>query len=162
VLRPAALGLSTGATVPLVLYGVPLVLGLLLLPRAVGGQEFSWLANIPLGIIFGVGAALAVSGAVIGTLLPQILDSARPLGADIGALIGVIVLTIGTVLVLARFYYSAAPQTPAGRITLVTSGAGHWLLMIAFGFFFAGALQSYLSALTERMHFLLSFFGLAR
>ena len=35
------------------------------------------------------------------------------------------------------------------------------LLMIAFGFFFAGALQTYLTALTERLGALLRFFGLA-
>jgi hypothetical protein len=35
---------------------------------------------------------------------------------------------------------------------------GHWLLMIAFGFFFADALRSYLTALTERLSFLLDWF----
>jgi hypothetical protein len=33
--------------------------------------------------------------------------------------------------------------------------------MIAFGFFFASAIQSYMSALTERLGFLIRFFGLA-
>ena len=33
--------------------------------------------------------------------------------------------------------------------------------MIAFGFFFASAVQSYLSALNERLVFVLQFFGLA-
>jgi hypothetical protein len=34
--------------------------------------------------------------------------------------------------------------------------SGHWLLMVAFGFFFASAVQSYMSALTERLGFLLT------
>jgi hypothetical protein len=43
----------------------------------------------------------------------------------------------------------------------LSATAGHWLLMIAFGFFFAGAVQSYLSALNERLDFVIRFFGLA-
>jgi hypothetical protein len=54
---------------------VPLVLGLLLFTR-IGGQRFSWLANIPLALLFGVGGALAVGGALVGTLGPQLLDTA--------------------------------------------------------------------------------------
>jgi hypothetical protein len=162
VLKPAATGLATGATLPLVLYGVPLVLGILLLPRAIGGQELSWLANIPLAVIFGVGAALAVSGAVLGTLLPQIIDSARPLGNDPATIIGTIIFTLATLIILTGFYYTVPPATPFGRVVALSSAIGHWLLMVAFGFFFAGALQTYLSALTERLQFILSFFGLAR
>jgi hypothetical protein len=162
VLRPAASSLATGATLPLVLYGVPLALGVLLLPRAIGGQELSWLANIPLAVIFGVGAALAVSGAVLGTLLPQIIDSARPLGSDPATIIGTIVFTLATLIILTGFYYTVPPSTPFGRVVALSGAIGHWLLMVAFGFFFAGALQTYLSALTERLQFILSFFGLAR
>jgi hypothetical protein len=162
VLRPASESLLSGNSSATILYGIPLLLGLLLLPRAVGGQELSWLANIPLAIIFGVGAALAVSGAILGTLLPQILDSARPIGTDPATMIGSIVLAIATIVILTGFYYTVPPTSPFARVVALSSAVGHWLLMIAFGFFFAGALQTYLSALTERLQFVLSFFGLAR
>jgi hypothetical protein len=33
---------------------------------------------------------------------------------------------------------------------------GHWVLMVAFGFFFASAVQTYLSALTERLGFVIA------
>lgn len=166
VLLPAMLSLSAGESNAMLIYGVPLLLGLLLIPRAVGGQEFSWLANLPLALIFGVGAALAVGGAIIGTLLPQILDSARPLGSDPAAIAGALVLAIGTIVILAGFYYTVPPQTLGGRIVSLAATLGHWLLMIAFGFFFAGTLQTYLSALTERLNFVLDFIlgvaGIAR
>jgi FtsH-binding integral membrane protein len=158
VLRPAALALAGGSSAAITLYGVPLALGLLLLPRIVGGQELSWLANIPLALIFGVGAALAIGGAVIGTLLPQILDTARPLEGGPAQLAGVIVLAIGTVITLSAFYYTAPRGTSSGRIVAGAALVGHWLLMIAFGFFFAGALQTYLSALTERLDFVVGWF----
>lgn len=156
VLRPAIVALvSGGADAPL-LYGVPLLLGLLLLPRITRRQGFSWLANIPLALVFGVGVALAVGGAIAGTLLPQLLDTAnRPLSGGPAQVIGVIVLALGTIVTLSAFYYTVPRETQAGRIVAFASMLGHWLLMIAFGFFFASALQTYLSALTERLSFLL-------
>jgi hypothetical protein len=160
VLRPAvstAAGSSTGAIV----YGIPLALGVLLLPRITRRQEYSWLANIPLALIFGVGAARAVGGAIIGTLVPQILDtSSRPRAGNPLDIAGTVVLAIGTILTLATFYFTVPRERGSGRLVAGAAVAGHWLLMIAFGFFFAGAVQSYLSALTERLSFVLSRFGL--
>jgi hypothetical protein len=161
VLKPTALALMSGSTDSLLLYGIPVLLGLFLIPRAVGGQELSWLANIPLALIFGVGSALAISGAILGTLLPQILLTAQPLSADPMLALGSLVLTIATILVLTRFYYSVPQQAGGKRVLALVGAIGHWILMIAFGFFFAGALQTYLSALTERLLFILGFFGLA-
>jgi len=162
VLRPAVSGLVSRSSNGAILYGVPLVLGLLLLPRITRRQEFSWLANIPLALIFGVGAALAVGGAIIGTLVPQILDTSnRPLAGAPLQIAGAVVLAIGTVITLSAFYYTVPPENPRARIVALSATAGHWLLMIAFGFFFASAVQSYMSALNERLGFLLQFFGLA-
>jgi hypothetical protein len=159
VLRPAVVRVSDGNTVALTLYGVPLALGLLLLPRITRRQQFSWLANIPLALVFGVGAALAVGGAVAGTLVPQLLDTSRPRGQDISQIIGMIVLAFGTIATLSTFYFTVPRESRWGR--LVRGGAliGHWLLMIAFGFFFASAVQSYLSALTERLQALIRWVG---
>jgi hypothetical protein len=161
VLRPAIQGLAGGSVGAPVRYGVPILLGLLLLPRITRRQEFSWLANIPLAVGFGVGAALAVGGAIVGTLLPQILDSARPLDGGLLQSAGVIVLAIGTILTLSTFYYTVPPETPQGGLVARAAQAGHWLLMVAFGFFFASAIQTYLTALTERLSFLLGWLGIS-
>jgi hypothetical protein len=61
------------------------------------------------------------------------------------------VLALGTVLTLAAFYYTAPSEGPRARAFAPIAAIGHWLLMIAFGFFFASAVQSYMSALTERL-----------
>jgi hypothetical protein len=45
-----------------------------------------------------------------------------------------------------------------GRLVEMAALVRHWLLMIAFGFYFADALRSYLTALTERLSFLLDWF----
>ena len=51
-------------------YLVPLVFCLLLLARV--RRSWSRLGNLTTAFLFGVGAALAVGGALVGTLLPQI------------------------------------------------------------------------------------------
>jgi hypothetical protein len=158
VLRPAVSGLVSGEPQASAIYGVPLLLGLLLLPRITRRQEWSWLANVPLALVFGVGAALAAGGAIAGTLIPQILDTARPLSGGPAQAAGVIVLAIGTVVTLSAFYYTVPRERGVGRLVEMVSLLGHWLLMIAFGFFFADALRSYLTALTERLSFLLDWF----
>ena len=156
VLVPAVVGLATGGDSQLVLYGVPLVLGVLLLPRIAPRQRLSWLANIPLAIIFGVGTALAVGGAIAGTLVPQILDTARPLNGSIAEIVGVVVLAIGTVVTLSAFYYTVPREQRGGQVVVSAAVVGHWLLMIAFGFFFASAVQTYVSALIERLQFIIT------
>lgn len=155
VMRPAVVGLSRGDEGALALYGVPLVLGVLLLPRLAHRQQFSWLANIPLAVIFGVGAALAIGGAVMGTLLPQALDTARPLTGSAPEMAGTLVLALGTVLTLTTFYFTVRRDTPMGRAVGAAAAVGHWVLMVAFGFFFASAVQTYVVALTERLEFML-------
>lgn len=160
VLRPAVLIAANGDTTTSILYGIPLALGLLLLFRITPDQEMSWVANIPLALIFGVGAALAIGGAIVGTLLPQILDTARPISGSPAQMVGAIVLAIGTIIILSSFYYTVPDQGVSGRVVAMARVAGHWLLMVAFGFFFASALQSYLTALTERLQFILRLVGL--
>jgi hypothetical protein len=155
VLRPAVGALVRAEPGAVAIYGVPLLLGLLLVPRITRRQEWSWLANIPLALVFGVGAALAVGGAIAGTLAPQILDTARPLSGGPAQVAGVVVLALGTVVTLGAFYYTVPREQGAGRLVGLAALVGHWLLMIAFGFFFADALRSYLTALTERLSFLL-------
>ena len=160
VLTPAMRAIATDQN-NAVIYGIPLALGLLLLPRISRRQEFSWLANIPLALVFGVGAALAVGGAIIGTLMPQILDTAnRPRSGGPPQTAGTIVLALGPAVTLAAFYYTAPKDSPRGRLLAPIAALGHWLLMIAFGVFFAGAVQSYLSALTERLGLILRYLGL--
>lgn len=159
VLRPAVVAVAAGSTSALWVYGVPLAAGLLLVPRITRRQQWSWLANIPLAVIFGVGTALAVGGAIIGTLFPQILDTARPAEGGVAEIAGVIVLALGTVITLMTFYYTTPRTSGTGRMIASGAALGHWLIMIAFGFFFASAIQTYMSALLERLQFLFSLFG---
>lgn len=159
-LTPAVRALNAGQD-RVVMYGIPLALGLLLLPRISRCQELAWLANLPLALVLAWAPALVVGGAIIGTLLPQIRHRQPSVQRRLWPrVVGAAVLAIGTVITLAAFYYTAPQQGPRAWLTAQTAALGHWLLMIAFGFFFANAVQSYLSALTERVGFVLRYFGL--
>lgn len=143
-----------------VLFGLrllPFLLGLLLLARVTGRQNVSWLANFPLALLFGVAAALAVGGALAGTLLPQLLDTARPIQANPFDLVGSILLALGVVATLCYFYFTVPRTTAQGRIVAAGARVGRWLLMVAFGFFLAGGLLTYLTALNDRLEFIVNF-----
>jgi hypothetical protein len=156
VLRPNAVAMITAIDDPITLGTtlLPFLLGVLLLARVSGRQQISWLANIPLGLIFGVGAALALGGTLLGTLIPQLQDSARPISSDPIQAVGLVVLVLGVVLSLCYFYFTVPRETPTGRVVAISATIGRWLLMIAFGFFLAGSLLTYLTALNQRLEFI--------
>ena len=154
VLRPSAVEMINNGDL---LRVVPYVLGLLLLTRISSRQSISWLANIPLALLFGVATALALGGAMVGTLVPQVLDTVQ-LGEEPLQLVGGLLLALGVILTLCYFDFTASRKGPAGQLLTVSAQAGRWLLMVAFGFFFAGALLSYLTALNERLGFIVGWF----
>lgn len=160
VLRPNATALvaSQGDPALLGLRAVPWALGLMLLARLTRRQAASWLANIPLAILFGVGTALAVGGALAGTLAPQLLDTVRPAGGDPLQAVGAVLLALGVIFTLSYFYFTVPRETAGGRVVAVSAQIGRWLLMVAFGFFLAGAVLTYLTALDARLDFLISWF----
>lgn len=134
---------------------VPLLLGLLLLPRIIGKQTLSWLANIPLGFIFSVGAALALVGALGGTLLPQVVATIQvSLDSSPLEIIGSLILVAGVIAVLSYFYFTVPEQKGLARLSAFGARVGRWWLMATFGFFLAGALLTYLAALNDRLSFL--------
>lgn len=158
VLLPATRSLldTSGDLATLGVRAAPLLFGLLLLPRLTNRQNASWLANLPLGLLFGVGAALALGGAIVGTLFPQLLDSARPLSGDIASAVGAVFLVLGVVVTLCYFYFTVPRTSGVGRLAAGAGVLGRWLIIFSFGFFLAGALLTYLTALTERLRFIVN------
>ena len=106
-------------------FQVPLGLCLLLLTKA--KRSWSGAGNVTLAFVFGVGAALAVGGALSGTLIPQVeaafvsLNPADYAGttAQEGGLSLIFVtnaalVTLGTVSTLLAFSYSAGTGAREG------------------------------------------------
>ena len=146
---------------------IPLVLGISLLTKF--SPRISWIGSFAMAVLVGVGAAAAVGGALIGTLLPQAqatMDGLDVLSAGGGLEIasrlleGVIVLG-GTVFTLASFHFSAsraADGTPRqNRILEGVIWVGRIFIAITFGVLFAGVYMSALTALIERLSFVIDF-----
>ncbi len=128
------------------------------------------LGNVAMAFVMGVGAAVAVGGAVLGTLLPQIGATALPLlpssapalVAEAGSALNILaalVVIAGTLTALLYFHFGAVPAGE-GRLkrpawVRAAARVGQGFLMIAFGSLFAGALIASLSLLTERIQFLI-------
>jgi hypothetical protein len=162
LLIPLAEALSEGDSQRLIPLTLPLVLGLLLLTKPV--KKISWLGSLSIAFLLGVGAALAIGGALLGTLLPQINATAdvtyyvARYGQGLGLFSGLVAL-VGTIGVLLHFYFGAGRE---GRLANLRSslvrtwgGLGRWFILIAFGIFLATTFMSRLSWLIGRIQFLL-------
>ena len=146
------------------LLAIPLLLGVLLLMKLT--PRTARLGNPAVAFLVGVGAAVAVGGAVMGTLFPQVMASinAFKLPADnrIEHLGEAIVMLIGTVATLIYFHYGAkatpdGPQQSKGLTWL--RWAGQVFIAITFGVLFAGVLTAAMTALIERLGSMISLFA---
>jgi len=139
-------------------YLLPLLLGLLLLSKA--RSSLAWIGNISMAFLFGVGAALAIGGALVGSFVPQIQASWVSLSpASAGgamAALNNLLLTVGTVGTLAYFYFTMGVRgSPEGRLVKVGAVVGRWVILITFGALFGNRVMTYVALLIERAYFLL-------
>lgn len=137
--------------------------------------RMSGIARIAMAYLVGAGAAVALAGAVTGTLLPQVeatinffdRNAAAAQGMDIFEMLfsgGVILL--GTVTSLAYFQFSARakPDGSTKRFGLVELLAmvGRIFIGSTLGVIFAGVYAAALTALIERISSLFDFITLLR
>jgi hypothetical protein len=146
---------------------LPLIFALSLLAKL--SPRISWIGSFAMAVLVGVGAAAALGGALIGTLLPQAqaaidgfdILSAANVGQVASRLLGGVIMLAGTVFTLASFHFSAgraADGAPArNRIIEGIAWVGRIFIAITFGALFAGVYMSALTALIERLSFILSF-----
>jgi hypothetical protein len=146
---------------------VPLAFGVSLLAKL--SPRTAWIGSFAMAVLVGVGAAAAVGGALIGTLLPQaqaaidgfdILSAGSGLEAASRLFEGVIMLG-GTVFTLASFHFSAGRAVDGvpkrNRIIEGIAWVGRIFIAITFGALFAGVYMSALTAMIERLSFVLNF-----
>jgi multisubunit Na+/H+ antiporter MnhG subunit len=135
---------------------------LLLLATRFGRQRVSFLANIPLAVLFGIGAAIALVGAIRGTLVPQLLDTIavrRLQTADIASWIGTISLILAIVVTLLSFTYTQRGETPS-RVGKPVRVLGRGLILVAFGVFLSSAVTTYIIALVTQLQAIADWFML--
>ncbi len=139
-------------------YLLPLLLGLLLLSKAKG--SLAWLGNSSMAFLFGVGAALAIGGALVGSFLPQIQASwvsiAPGTAGGTVAAVNNLLLAVGTIGTLSYFYFTMGVRKgPGSRLVRMGSVVGRWVILITFGAIFGNRVMAYASLLIERVYFLL-------
>lgn len=145
---------------------VPLAMGLWLfffksIPR------LAYVGNFPVAYLVGVGTAVALSGALLGTLIPQIRATGHALSLTssasphAGPLNGLLIVA-GTVCTLMVFNFAAPKQRGLARTWSQAVGAlarvGRVFLIFAFAVAFAGALTASLSLLIGRIQYLIDVF----
>ena len=147
---------------------VPLLLGILLLTKL--STHSARLGNPAMAFLVGTGAAVAILGAVFGTIIPQTQASINLFDTSSGGnliehLFEGTIFLVGTISTLVYFQFSSR-ATPSGpqRNQLVSrlGWVGKIFIAITFGVLFAGVYAAALTALIERMFslwiFITSFF----
>ncbi len=144
---------------------VPLLLSGMLLSKL--SPRLSQVGNLPMALLVGVGAAVAVGGALLGTIFGQIGGSLVFFGKSstgqpptvFGFIEGIFFL-LGTLSVLAYFNFGARQKklTEIRRsgLTAVFATLGQVFIAITLGAVFAGVLTAGLTALVERSDFILN------
>lgn len=151
----------------LILLVIPLILSFSLLTKL--SPRISWIGNFAMAVLVGVGAAAALGGALLGTLIPQAqaamnafdIRSATSAAGALSGLVGGVVMLAGTVFTLGYFHFSAvrAPDGTPTRNPVFESIAwvGRIFIAITFGVLFAGVYMAALTAMIERLSFVINF-----
>jgi hypothetical protein len=146
---------------------IPSILGLLLLFKL--SPRTSRLGTPSMAFLVGVGAAVAIGGAVIGTIIPQTQASINVLGISgagrywLERLSEGVVMLVGTVTTLAYFHFGAKASASGpnrGRLVNGLSWLGQIFIAITFGVLFAGVFVAAMTALIERLNFIISYLSL--
>ncbi len=152
----------------------------LLLPLLASGfllmkiwPRLGFLGTPVLAYLVGVSAAVAIGGALMGTLAPQFTATINAFDLSAGALQGMswlqilwngAFILIGTVTTLAYFHFGARtqPDGSARRAIWIEwmAWVGRIFIAITLGVVFAGVYLAALTALIERIDSILKFLGI--
>lgn len=138
---------------------IPLVLGLLLLTKL--SPTSGGLGNVSLGYLFGVGAALAIGGALNGALMPQLRATvmAFPPTSGLENWVNSILILVGTLGALLAFQFTkgfnSGPLRAYSALASAWGRVGTTFIMVAFGAIFANMVTARVSTLVGQLYFLL-------
>lgn len=166
---PLLSGTALADTGQLVRIGLLLLGSLLLLFKVF--PRLSQAGQLPMAYLVGVGAAVVIGGAVLGTIVPQVtatfnnfdLVSAGVGFADSSLMLlnGVFVL-VGVVGTLAYFHFGASQKADGSvrrnALLNILAWVGRVFIAVTFGVLFAGVYMAALTALIERFDSIRSFF----
>jgi len=139
---------------------LPVLLGILLLFKAV--PRWAPWGNVSMAFLMGVGAAVAISGALLGTILPQATATGSMqdwLQSGMSGLVINALVAAGTICALLAFTFTTSQRRGLAGLwasaVRLAGGVGRFFLVVAFGTVFAGALTASLSVLIGRIYAIL-------
>ena len=132
---------------------IPLILGLMMFSRF--SKKYSWLSRIPIALMIGAGAGVAIPAMLYARTLKQISASVMPLVNENGAFnFEALVVVAGLLSTLSYFYFSREHKGLMGK----SAKLGTYFLMTFFGATFGYTVMSRMSTFIGRIDFLLSDF----
>lgn len=147
---------------------VPFILGVLLLFKL--APRYSSLGNPVMAYLVGVGAAVIISGAVMGTIFPQVSASINTLNwrsyqaqgnTPVWSLIQGVIILISTITTMIYFQFvTGFRDFHLDKQSAIFSGIisiGKIFVAVTLGAIFAGVLITSMTALVERMQYLVDF-----
>ena len=162
--------LMSGTPDEKILAWVSLTLVVLILMKA--SPRLSKLGGPAMAYLVGASAAVAIGGAVVGTLLPQMQATINFFDLRLAAaqnipFVEIIFnggfILVGVVTSLAYFHFGARPLQDGTirrmRLVELLAWFGRIFIAITLGVIFAGVYSAALTAFIERANFLITFFG---
>lgn len=154
-------GLNTGNPINTVLGMLPVLIGVLLLLKS--SPRLGRLGNLGIAFLVAVGAAVSVVGVISGTLIPLISATTNPSGALANDWVNTVLLALGVICALMYFHYQARRQpdgrTRRGPLIGGIAFVGQGVIVITLGAIYAAAILSSLTIFSERISYMLRFFG---
>ncbi len=147
--------LMSGDVGSVILGIIPVLLAFLLLLKA--SPRVAGIGSLALAFIIGVGTAVAVVGAITGTLLPLVNSTSSIRNGD---LLNGVIIFIGVICSLIYFQYLAR-RLPDGRtqrniVVRFFGRIGQGFIVVTFGALYAAAIISSLTVFSERIGFILA------
>jgi lipoprotein signal peptidase len=123
---------------------IPIVAGLLLYTRFL--TKYSWIAKFPLQFLYGIGAGVAIRGAVGAQVLAQISSTIY-----VPKNFNDVIVILGTLLTMSYFFFTIGEKNPVMKYS---AQVGRWVMMVAFGATFGSFVMGRTSSLIARLTFL--------
>jgi hypothetical protein len=122
---------------------IPVIMGLMLFARF--AKSVNWASRIPLAFLVGMGAAVALRGAIEQQFVKQVQATMMPLNS-----LNNIIVVLGTIGVLSYFFFTF----PKNRALSVSTDIGRWIMMVTFGAAFGNGVMGRISLSIGIMQFM--------
>jgi hypothetical protein len=168
-IQPVLSGIAFASPGQIVAWAIPLLGSILLLFKVF--PRLSNVGQLPMAYLVGVGAAVTIGGAILGTLFPQISATFNDFDVSLAVarntsvvfmILNGAVLLVGVIGTMVYFHFGASQKTDGtvqrNALVNVLSWVGRVYIAITFGVLFAGVYMAALTSLIERVDSIRSFF----